>query len=168
MFQLPYFNNFVLDPLHLNPPPNAPASVNNQPPAGPRPIIVSSAPSAPPPWMNPNLPLQQHHQPSTGYTPGFVGFNAPPGGGVFNPAFHNRPIAGRGGGPMPLRVPSLMDRVGAMVPGEPEINQPGQLLDTTLGRPEGMKDDPRAKRGRVSYNDLDSNIEDAGDPMLNY
>ena len=72
----------------------------------------------------------------------------------------------RGGVVVP---PSLMDRVGAMVPGEPEIHVPGgEMLDTTLGRPEGMKDDPRAKRGRVSYNDLDSNVEDAGDPMLNY
>lgn len=65
--------------------------------------------------------------------------------------------------------PDLMDRVGAMVPGEPEVNGPGkEALDTTLGRPEGMKDDPRAKRGRVSYNDLDESPGEVGDEMMNY
>lgn len=64
---------------------------------------------------------------------------------------------------------SLMDRVGAMVPGEPEVNGPGrEMLDTTLGRPEWMKDDPRAKRWRVTYADLDSSPGDVGDEMMNY
>lgn len=76
----------------------------------------------------------------------------------------------RAGGASPSMLPpDLMDRVGAMVPGEPEVNGPGkEALDTTLGRPEGMKDDPRAKRGRVSYNDLDESPGEVGDEMMNY
>lgn len=68
-------------------------------------------------------------------------------------------LGGRmGGGPM--GGPGMM-MMGA---GSPPPDVP---VDTTIGRPEGVVDDPRAKKGKVSYNDWDANVPD-GEVVLDY
>lgn len=142
-----FFNNFVLDPDHLVPPLGAPASVNNQPPhalsnSGPRPVI----PLPREPWIG----AGGGHI-STGYTPGFLGgFGHHPGGGGgghYNPAFFRggpppMPMGGPGGRP---GAGSLFGRITGLDDALPE-----ERIDTTIGRPEGIKEDPRASKARVS------------------
>lgn len=176
-----FFNSFVLDPLHVMPPAGAPASVNDQ-----LPVIRAPAPPQPPPgfppgtqfpagfvapWMNPMLaaPPGQGMM-STGYTPGFLGMNF----GGLNPYLPYSPMpgitamggiggrgrqGGAGGGP----------GNGRFQGGGRRSDQPGgerpPPVDTTIGRPAGVRDDPRASKGRLSYNDLDANVPDGGDEV---
>lgn len=172
------FNNFVLDPLHVVPPPGAPASVNDQPPTirvptqAPAPLAgfppgTQFPPGFVAPWMNPMLPpAPGQGMLSSTYTPGFVGF------GPLNPYMQYAPMAGMvglgagggrgrapgGGGPGRYQQPRRSD--------QPEQRPP--VVDTTVGRPAGVRDDPRASRGRVSYNDLDANVPDGGEVKLDY
>jgi hypothetical protein len=169
-----FFNNFVLDPLHVTPPAGAPASVNDQ-----LPVIRAPAPPQPPPgfppgaqfpagfvapWMNPMLPPPPGQgMMSTGYTPGFVGF------GGLNPYLPYSPMPG---------ISAMVGGGGRGRQGGPgryqgrRSDQPGgerpPPVDTTIGRPAGVRDDPRASKGRLSYNDLDANVPDGGEVKLDY
>lgn len=171
-----WFNNFVLDPLHVTPPAGAPASVNDQ-----LPVIrpQQQIPSAPPvgfppgvaypagfvaPWMMPGgggvggLGL-----PSNNYTPGFVGFGLNPYI-QYNPGMSGMaapPSGGRQGAGRTVRYQPQP------APRRAEPEQRPQPIDTTIGRPEGVRDDPRASKGRLNYNDLDANVPD-GEVQLDY
>jgi hypothetical protein len=90
---------------------------------------------------------------ASGYTPGFVGIGLSGpggGGGVYNPTF--RPIVGMRGGRPGGGGRDLMGRMGI------DPDAPTVMVDQTNLKPEGVQDDPRAKKGKVSYNDWDASV----------
>ncbi|CED84199.1 arsenite-resistant protein asr2 [Phaffia rhodozyma] len=165
-----FFNSFVLDPLHITPSPGAPAAVNDEivPPRSRLPGGLMSIGSsttasgfpmtgmpfygATPMWMNPM---------GGSYNPGFVGL----GGNnpyvpqpMFHPGVGFGMLGSRGG----AAGGGMAGGRGAGRRGDEPVQ-----VDTTLGRPEGVSEDPRAKKGRVSYNDLDASLPQ-GDLQLDY
>ncbi|KAG9095265.1 hypothetical protein FS749_010774 [Ceratobasidium sp. UAMH 11750] len=173
---IPFFNNFALDPHHIQIP---------KLPAGPD-------PRAPPPPRMP-YPDPRHSIYPMGGPPGYGGYRppSPPGYRGHPPPFdpYYAPYGppqpyGRPRSPMRGNGPRLSDRVGEFVPPDAMLaglpprpaHVPG--LDMALesgGRPAppgrplplpDVREDPRASAGRKSYYDMDGVAE--GDVELMY
>ncbi|KAH9927144.1 uncharacterized protein BXZ73DRAFT_90826 [Epithele typhae] len=189
---IPYFNNFALDPHRIQPFSHPPQVVGSSQP--PPPQAYGLAASA--------YPVEhQRPPPYNPYGGGYPPYPPPPGPAYFDPYAY--PYAGAGG-PMPLpprRDESvvgrrLSDRISGVAPGfdqstdllpvpaasaglpaKPAVSEPGQGAQRGRGRggaggpppppPLNAKEDPRAQAGRkVSYVDVDQVAE--GDVELTY
>ncbi|THH33570.1 hypothetical protein EUX98_g514 [Antrodiella citrinella] len=193
--EIPYYNNFALDPHHIQPFTHPPPQVGNSQPPPPQAYGLSGPAFPPPEYARPG----GHHAPFNGPYP------PPNGGGFFEPYSHPAPYL-PGSYPPPRRDEAvtarrLSDRISgyaaavveqsvlaapasAGLPAKPVVS-----LDTALPSsgpppnrrgnrgmsmsgpppppPPDAKEDPRAAAGkRVSYHDMDLVAE--GDIELTY
>ncbi|CAE6454792.1 unnamed protein product [Rhizoctonia solani] len=168
---IPFFNNFALDPHHIQIP---------KLPPGPDPR------APPPPRMNYPMGDPRHMYPMGGPPPYGYRPPSPPGYRGYPPPFDPY-YAGYAGPPQPYGRPRspmrgggarLSDRLGEYAPpdhmlaGLPPRPAPPQGLNLPVGPPgrplppPDAREDPRASAGRKSYHDMDGVAE--GDVELMY
>ncbi|CAE6422176.1 unnamed protein product, partial [Rhizoctonia solani] len=167
---IPFFNNFALDPHHIQIPKLPPGPDPRAPPL-PRMTYPMGDPRHMYPMGGP--PPYGYRPPSP---PGYRGYPPP-----FDPYYagYGPPQAyGRPRSPMRGGGPRLSDRVGEYAPPDPMLAglpprpAPAQGLDMPAGPPgrplppPDAREDPRASAGRKSYHDMDGVAE--GDVELMY
>ncbi|KEP52913.1 RNA recognition motif protein [Rhizoctonia solani 123E] len=167
---IPFFNNFALDPHHIQIPKLPPGPDPRAPPL-PRMTYPMGDPRHMYPMGGP--PPYGYRPPSP---PGYRGYPPP-----FDPYYagYGPPQAyGRPRSPMRGGGPRLSDRVGEYAPPDPMLAGlpprpvPAQGLDMPAGPPgrplppPDAREDPRASAGRKSYHDMDGVAE--GDVELMY
>ncbi|RXK40727.1 hypothetical protein M231_01979 [Tremella mesenterica] len=168
--ELAEFNNFVLDPQRLQPSAQTPVTVDDRLP--PKPVFNPSLPLPLP--MPMNMPMNQN---------GLQGQNGFPPNPVMQQQMmmmlqmQQMMMAAQGGinplgavGPGGMGIPgqSLAQRMGGFAPNNTRPGRVGTGGGTGLAIPMGGEEDPRARRGRVSYKDLDEVESGVGDGGLPY
>ncbi|TCD62735.1 hypothetical protein EIP91_006460 [Steccherinum ochraceum] len=193
--EIPYFNNFALDPHHIQPfthPPPQTGTGQAPPPQA----YGLTGPSYPPPEYNRPPPPPAHHMPFNGQYP------HPNGGGFYEPYMYQAPFPGAfppprrdeavtarrlsdriSGFAAPVEQAILAAPASAGLPAKPTVSLDAALpsgIHTNRRGNRGMsvsgpppppppdaKEDPRAAAGRrVSYHDMDLVAE--GDVELTY
>jgi hypothetical protein len=144
------FNNYVLDPQRIQPGPTVLAAVNDALPAA-LPLSMPSLPFTVAPSFNPAFATAAGAS-GAGGGPGMDRMMQQQMMMMMQMQQAMMLAAGNGTGGMPGATPMAGPAAGGG--GGPLGDRIGGFADTPLGPPPGGED-PRAKRGRVSYLDLD-------------